>query len=43
MRDSLRTSGLEVEMYERYVDDSNLTSEVIEPGWRYDQETGKVV
>ena len=30
-------------MYERFVDDSNLTSEVIEPGWRYDQETGKVV
>ena len=38
-----KTSGLEIEMYERFVDDSNLTSELIEPGWRYDHVTGKVI
>ena len=35
----MRTSGLEVEMYERFVDDSNLTPEVIELGSRYNHQT----
>ena len=37
------SAGVDIEMYERYVDDSNLVPETIEAGWGYSKETGKLV
>ena len=36
------TAGIGIDMYERFVDDSNLVSEVIEPGWRFSKDTRKL-
>ena len=33
-------AGVEVDMYERYVDDGNICAEATEPGLRYNEETG---
>ena len=35
-------AGIGIEMYERFIDDSNLVSEVVEAGWRFSKETGRL-
>ena len=37
------TAGVNIEMYERFVDDSNMVSETIEAGWGYSKEAGKLM
>ena len=36
------TAGVGIDMYERFVDDSNLVSETIEAGWGFCKETGRL-
>ena len=33
-------AGISIDMYERFIDDSNLVSEVMEPRWIFCKETG---
>ena len=37
------TAGIVIDMYERFIDDSNLVTEVIEAGWKFCSETRRMI
>jgi hypothetical protein len=37
------TAGIDIDMYERFIDDSNLVPEVIEAGWKFCSETRRMI
>ena len=39
----VRKAGIEIKMYERYIDDSNQVAVVPPPGSRYDEASKKVI
>ena len=41
--EKVKAAGIEIEMYGRYIDDTNIVSEVVKPGWRFCKEMELVV
>ena len=39
----VKSAGIKMRMYDRYVDDSNQAAEVLPPGSKYDKNVNKVV